>query len=139
MELNDKLWLQPSISPDGKWIAGFYSDHPSGTQNFPDSLDVISSDGGGARKVIAIPPSVLTSAGIRWSPDGRELAYVDQRKEGANIWSQPLNGGAPRQLTHLHGYSLFSFGWSRDGKEFALSRGIQARDVVLIQDAKSSR
>ena len=138
-ELTDKMWLHPAIAPDGRWIAGFYAEHPSGTQNFPDSLGVISSDGGSPRKVIPIPPSVLTSAGIRWSPDGRELAYVDQRKEGANVWSQPLNGGVPRQLTHLHGYSLFSFDWSRDGKEFALSRGIQARDVVLIQNAKSSR
>jgi Tol biopolymer transport system component len=86
-----------------------------------------------------IPASASTSAGIRWSPDGRQLTYVEHRKDGANIWSQPLNGGAPHQLTQLHGYALFSFDWSRDGKEFALSRGIQARDVVLIQGAKSSR
>lgn len=138
MELNDKLWLQPSISPDGKWIAGFYAEHPSGTQNFPDSIAVIGSDGGQPWNVIPIPASASTSASIRWSPDGRQLTYVERRKEGANIWSLPLNGGAPHQLTQLHGYALFSFDWSRDGKQLALSRGIQARDVVLIQSAKSS-
>ena len=136
VELNDKMWFRPAFSPDGKWIAGFYADHPSGTQNVPDSIAVIGSDGGSLRSVIPIPPSVLTSAGVGWSPDSRELTYVDSRKEGANIWCQPLSGGAPRPLTHLRGYALFSFDWSRDGRELILSRGVQALDVVLIRDAE---
>jgi len=138
-EVNDRMWLRPAISPDGKWIAGFYADNPSGTQNLPDSLAVIASDGGSPRRVAAIAPSVLTSAGIGWSPDSRGLTYVDHRKEGANVWCQPVNGDAARQLTHLHGFTLFGFDWSRDGKEFAFSRGIQARDVILIESAKSPR
>jgi len=59
-------------------------------------------DGGLPRKAIPIPPSVSLSAGIRWSPDGCQLTYVDGRKEGDNIWNQPLNGGAPRQVTRFH-------------------------------------
>ena len=34
IELNDRLWQRPVISPDGKWIAGFYADHQLSTQNF---------------------------------------------------------------------------------------------------------
>ena len=139
VELNDRLWLQPAISPDGKWIAGFYVDHPSGTQKYPDSIAVISSDGGRLRQVIPIADSVSTSAGIRWSPDGRQLTYVEHREEGANIWSRPWDGGAPHRMTKLRGYTLFSFAWSADGKQLALSRGIQASDVVLIDSARSSR
>jgi Tol biopolymer transport system component/DNA-binding winged helix-turn-helix (wHTH) protein len=135
IELNDRLWMWPAISPDGKWIAGFYADKRLSTQTEADSLAVISSDGGRPSKVIPMPPSVSVSA-IRWSRDGRQLTYVDDGKDGDNIWSQPLSGGAPHQVTHFRGASLFDFDWSPDGKQLVFAQGIQVRDVVLIQDAQ---
>jgi len=135
VKVSDRMWSHPSISPDGKWIAGFYANHPSGTQNFPDSIAVIDSHGGPIRIVMTMGPSVLTSAGIRWSTGSRELMFVDQRQEGDNIWCQPVNGDAARQLTHLRGYTLFGFDRSRTGNDLVLSRGIQARDVVLMETA----
>lgn len=139
IELNDKLWWKAAISPDGKWIAGFYADSQLSTQKEPSNIAVISIDGGQPWKVIQMPPSISVAAGIRWSPDGRQLTYVDRRKEGDNIWSQPLNGGAPHQLTQLHGGTLFLFDWSRYGNQLVFCRGIQARNLMLIEDAKSSR
>jgi Tol biopolymer transport system component len=135
-ELSDKLWIRPVISPDGKWIAGFYSDRQLGTQKFPESIGVISSDGGALRKVIPIPASASMSAGPRWSSDSRELTYINRGKDGDNIWSQPVEGGAAHQVTQFHGLTLFTFDWSADGKELAFSRGTQARDVVLVEDAR---
>ena len=135
IELNDRLWMWPAISPDGKWIAGFYADKRLSTQTEVDSLAVISSDGGRPSKVIPMPPSVSVSS-IRWSRDGRQLTYVDDGKDGDNIWSQPIDGGAPRQVTHFRGASLFDFDWSPDGKQLVFTQGIQVRDVVLIQDAQ---
>ena len=134
IELNDRLWMWPAISPNGKWIAGFYADKRLSTQTEPDRLAVISSDGGQPSKVFPLPPSVSPSA-IRWTRDGRQLTYVDDGKDGDNIWSQPLDGGAPHQVTHFRGASLFAFDWSPDGKELVFTQGIQVRDVVLIQDA----
>ena len=136
IELSDKLWLQPAISPDGKWIAGFYADQRLSTGAQPASIAVIPIDGGQPRRVIPILPSVSISAGMRWNPDGRQLTYTDTKKGGDNIWSVPLNGGAPHQVTQFHGDTLFGFDWSRDGKQLVFSRGIQARDVVLIEDAR---
>jgi len=137
IELNDKLWMWPAIAPDGKWIAGFYAAKPLNTQSEPNSLAVISSDGGSLLKVLPIPSSVSLSA-IRWTRDGQQLTYIVDGKDGDNIWSQPLHGGAPYQITHLHGAALFDFDWSHDGKQLILRQGIQARDVVLIQDAKQN-
>jgi Tol biopolymer transport system component len=136
VQLNDKLWIRPAISPDGKWIAGFYADQQLSTNKEPTSIAVIAIDGGQPWNVIPIPSSVLISAGVRWNPEGHHLTYVDGRNDGDNIWSRPLDGGAPHQVTHFHGDALFSFDWSRDGKQLVISRGIQARDVVLLQDAK---
>jgi Tol biopolymer transport system component/DNA-binding winged helix-turn-helix (wHTH) protein len=137
IEFNDKLWMWPAISPDGKWIAGFYADKPLNTQSEPNSLAVISSDGAALLKVLPIPSSVSLSA-IRWTRDGQQLTYIVGGKDGDNVWSHPLHGGAPHQVTHLYGAALFDFDWSRDGKRLVLRQGIQARDVELIQDAKSN-
>ena len=134
-ELNDRLWQWPAISPDGKWIAGFYTDKRLSTQTAPDSIAVIPIDGGQPSKLIPVPPSVSPGP-IRWSRDGRQISYIDEGKDGDNIWSRPLNGGAPHQLTHLHGLALFDFDWSPDGKQVVFRQGIQTHDVALIQDVQ---
>ena len=134
VELDDRFWLRPAISPDGKWIAAFYAEGQLNTQTKPTSIGIISSYGGRPSKVIHIPFSVLVSGGIRWSPDGKGISYINRSKEGDNIWFQSLNEGAPRQITKFKGFDLFSFDWSLDGKQLAFSRGILARDVVLIQE-----
>ena len=41
---------------------------------------------------------------------------------GSNIWSQPLDGGPPRQITHFSDRQVASFAWSRDGKRLAVAR-----------------
>jgi Tol biopolymer transport system component len=134
VELSDKLWLRPVISPDGKWVSGFYEDHARGTQTIPSSVAVIPSNGGRASKIIPIPQSVSLSAGLRWSRDSRHLTFVDKRSDGDNIFSLSLNGGPPHQMTHLKGAEIFSFDWSPDGKQLVLSRGMLSRDVVLVED-----
>jgi Tol biopolymer transport system component len=138
VELNDQLWRQPAISPDGKWIAGFYAGRQPSTQQWPDSLAVVSADGGTPVKVFTVPLSVVTSAGIRWTPDGQELTYIDRREDGDNIWAQALDGRAPHQVTHFQGENLFGFDWSRDGSQLIFTRGMQGSDVVVIQ-LKESR
>src|SRR5262249_51938170 len=73
VELNGGLWHLPAISPDGKWIGGFFADQQLSTQKFPESIAIIGVNGEGLRKVLAIPLSVFIGAGMRWSPDSREL------------------------------------------------------------------
>ena len=134
VELNDKLWFRPAISPNGEWIAGFYDDHRLSTQTFPTNIAIIASEGGVPTKVFRIPVSVLLSGGLRWSTDGRELFYINREKGGDNVWAQPMDGAPAHPVTHFQGLSLFSFDWSPDGKQLAFSQGVQASDVMLIED-----
>jgi Tol biopolymer transport system component len=136
VQLNDKLWQRPTISRDGTLIAGFYADHELNWQEEPTNIAVMGTDPGQPWKIIPIPPSVSITAGIRWSLDGQELTYVDNGKDGDNIWSQPLKGGPPRQVTQLRGHALFGFDWSPDSKQLVFSRGIQSRDLILIRDLR---
>ena len=40
-------------------------------------------------------------------PDGEAIAYVDT--SGLNIWSVPLGGGPPRQITHFKDRTIAQF------------------------------
>jgi Tol biopolymer transport system component len=71
---------------------------------------------------------------MRWSPDGRALTYVVNRGGASNIWSLPVDGGPPQQLTDFKAEGIISFAWSRDGKQLAMVRGTMTNDVVLIKD-----
>jgi Tol biopolymer transport system component len=109
------------VSPDGKWIAAGYWDKEAA------KTAIIPFEGGEPIKTLDIWNRV------RWTPDGRALAYID-RRDPSNIISQPLDGGPPRQLTDFKSDRVFSFAWSRDGKLLALARGTLTNDVILISD-----
>ncbi len=71
---------------------------------------------------------------VRWTPDGRGIAYIATRGGVSNIWSQPLDGGSPKQLTDFKTDRIFSFDWSPDGKWLVLARGTETSDVILIKE-----
>jgi Tol biopolymer transport system component len=73
---------------------------------------------------------------VRWSTDGRALTYIDNRGGVSNIWSQPLDGGKPAQLTDFKSDQILTFDWSRDGHRLACVRGLMSSDVILISDLK---
>ncbi len=136
IELNDRFWEKPVVSPDGKWIAGFYRDQHLSTGNYPTSIGVIGINGGKPSSIFPTRLSVSYGAGLRWTPDGRELTYVNGGKDGDNLWSQPFRGGAPHQVTRFHGETLFRFDWSPNGQQLVFSRGLMRRDVVAVLDPR---
>jgi TolB protein len=131
VRLTDKWTANPTVSPDGSLIACFYRE---GQSNPTIKVAVIPFAGGDPLKVLDIPYSVSGPAGLRWTPDGRALTYIDTKGGVSNIWSLPLDGGKPVQLTEFKTDQIFWFDFSRDGKQLALSRGTQTSDVILIRD-----
>jgi serine/threonine protein kinase/Tol biopolymer transport system component len=74
---------------------------------------------------------------LRFSPDGKGFVYPIREKGVDNLYLQPLDGGAGRQLTNFTSLKIYSYQWSPDGKKLALVRGDSPSDLVLIKDAKS--
>lgn len=70
---------------------------------------------------------------LRFTPDGKNLAYDATYGELSQIMIQPLDGGEPFPLTDFQSDDIFSFDWSRDGNRLAVIRGKQLSDVVLIK------
>jgi Tol biopolymer transport system component/DNA-binding winged helix-turn-helix (wHTH) protein len=122
----------PAASPDGKWIACMYFPEPEKA-----AIAVLSLEDGRLGKSIPLDRGTLpiSSAGkLQWTPDGRALAYIAVRGGVSNIWSQPLDGSPPRPLTNFPSGQIFSFAWSPDGRQLAMTRGTISSDVVLISD-----
>ncbi len=132
VRLTDKWTSNPTVSPDGNLVACFYrEDQP----NAPTKVAIIPFAGGDPVKVLDLPRQSFTSAaGLRWTPDGRALTYIDTINGVSNIWSLPVDGGPSKQLTDFKTNQIFRFDFSRDGKQLALSRGTETSDVILIRD-----
>ncbi|HEV2174879.1 MAG TPA: hypothetical protein VGR71_15005, partial [Nitrospira sp.] len=103
------------FSADGKWIS--YVAIPEGTlwrsrANGSDRLQLTSGD-----DRTALP---------RWSPDGRQIAFVSMKPgESWKLYTVPANGGAPHPVVQESG-SQIDANWSADGQQ--LMFGDYSRD-----------
>ncbi|HKQ80034.1 MAG TPA: protein kinase [Blastocatellia bacterium] len=116
------------VSPDGTKIACNYLDETSASWR----LAVLPVSGGAPAAVFDAPYSL--NRVVQWTPDGERLAFVVTRGGVSNIWSQPVSGGTPTQLTNFKSDRIFNFAWSRGGKRLALAQGWVSSDVALIQN-----
>ena len=93
-------------------------------------------------KTLETPPTAVAGGGsfpMRWTADGRALTYVDNRGGASNIWSLPVDGSAPKALTDFKQDRIFSFAWSQDGRQLAVSRGSYTHDVFRIAGLRKVR
>jgi len=111
-----------TVSPDGRWVA--YESTESGrrevyVRSFPDvgAFRIQLSPGGGAKPV--------------WSPNGRELLYIDQDR---NMMAVPVRTSgtferdAPQRLFSAAGYfstQVRNFDISRDGQRFLMIKEVE--------------
>ena len=132
VRLNDAEFdenISPTISPDGKMIAYSYED-PSA--NPPRGVAIMAFEGGPPTKRFDIPQSM----GFRWTADGRSFLYEKNEGGVSDLWSQPIAGGTPKQITHFNSEEITDFDLSRDGKRLVMSRGTSQQYMLLIRDLK---
>lgn len=121
-----------TYSRDGEWIAYV---------TIPDaSLWKVKRDGS-VRTPITSAPFHATSPA--WSPDGKQIAVVNQVTACENkVYLVSADGGTPREL-FPHECGQFDPSWSPDGKSLAVARtemvssGIAAAATIQIVDLSS--
>ena len=120
-----------TVSRDGSLIAAMQG-HGSSV-NYKLKLVIMPPSGEPSLHEFDLLPG--QNGKFRFTPDGKAVAYAAIDDQGvANLWSQSLQGGAPKQITNFKSDKIFDFAWSPDGKELAVSRGRTSRDVVLLND-----
>jgi eukaryotic-like serine/threonine-protein kinase len=130
VRLNDADVESPVISPDGRWIAYYYHNKEAPSEH---GVAIMAFEGGPATKHFDIPPLRVS---LQWTTDGRSLLYTKEGGGVLNLWSQPIAGGTPKQITHFSSDGIFAFDLSRDGKRLVMRRGTEKQDVMLIRDLK---
>jgi dipeptidyl aminopeptidase/acylaminoacyl peptidase len=119
-----KTVSEPQLSPDGRLVAYVVTGLTEEGDDTQSDVWLVPAAGGEAR---ALTSSPANDDSPRWSPDGKELAFLSERPrpgktdgdEGKRqIWLTRPDGGEPRLLTRSAG-SVSRFEWSRDGKTIA--------------------
>jgi serine/threonine protein kinase len=133
VELVNGVAMEPVVSPDGTLLLYLYPDSPDDNAP-PNRFAIISIDGGEPLKTFSFQPTRTTAASVQWSHDGRSIVYTVNNNNVTNLWSQPLAGGPPKQVTDFKDSLMTGFAWSPDGKTLAATRGVLLRDAVLISE-----
>jgi eukaryotic-like serine/threonine-protein kinase len=118
------------ISPDGASAVFVTIDHAAGHK---ERILLVATDTGQTRKMLEPQRPIMTNI-IRFSPDGKSVIYTVRDHGVDNLWAQPLDGSAGRQITSFTSERIWDYHWSEDGSRLAVSRGHTDSDVVLIRD-----
>jgi Tol biopolymer transport system component len=129
--ISDELIVGFDVSPDSKLVGAISFHHAGGHE---EKLVLISMDTGQVVKTLDLERPRQGS--IRFTNDGKAIAYPILTGEADNLWLQPLDGSPGKQITAFNSERIFDFHWSRDGSKLGLTRGHTDSDVVLIRDSQ---
>jgi Tol biopolymer transport system component len=104
VQLNDEFLVCPALSHDGQWIAAFSSGEG------PSKIAVVPASGGPTARVFDMPPKLISGL-LRWTPDGHSITYIENRAGVSNLWSLPLDGSPPKQITDFKTGHVMENGW----------------------------
>jgi hypothetical protein len=122
------------ISPDGKTLAYVVEFVNLESQNGTIKIALLDLAKLSSPRMLDASPQI--SLGVKFTPDGKAVAYPVGENGVDNIWVQPTDGSAGHQITHFNSEHIASFHWSPDGKNLGILRGHRDSDVVLLQESK---
>jgi dipeptidyl aminopeptidase/acylaminoacyl peptidase len=108
----------PQRSPDGLWVAYTVSRVDSVKDRNDSDIWWTSWDGATS---VRITSSDESETSPRWSPDGKQLAFLSSRQgsKGSQIWLLNRAGGEAERISEIKG-GVSSIAWAPDGKRLAL-------------------
>ncbi len=124
IDTREVTWSDVDISPDGQYLIF----HMLG------DIYRVGIDGGTAE---ALTDDLAWNFQPRFSPDGRSIAFVSDRKGAENIWIMDAEGGNLHQVTEERDHILHNPAWSPDGdyiaarKAYVSQRSIPAGSIWL--------
>jgi len=112
--LNLRTISDLQFSPDGTRLAFVVTEPPKGERR-ARHIWLYDKQSGSIRQFTY---SAKTEISPRWSPDGKQLAFLSNRDDDQQIYVMRADGGEPMALTKSK-RSVQSFAWSPDGKQIS--------------------
>jgi len=117
------------FSPDGKVVAA-----PAFSADGKSHFLIFDAQSGQVVHSLDVPPH--STDRIRFTADGKAIAYPVTENGATNLWMQAIDGGPAQKLTDFKSGGINDFHWSFDGKQLAITYGRTDADVVLIRDSQ---
>jgi Tol biopolymer transport system component len=130
-KISDELAATFDVSPDSKTVAlaafGHLGEHV-------ETLTVLSLDSNQIVRTMQFEQP--RSGTLRFSRDGKAIVYPFRHGGVDDLWLQPFDGSAGKQISDFKSEHINDFHWSPDGSKVGVIRGHTDSDVVLIRDAQ---
>ena len=137
LTIDDMLAMQrvgdPTVSPDGRWIAFTVRETDLEANRGRFDVWVTSIDGVTVRRLTT---DAGNDTGPTWSPDGQWIYFQSSRGGSEQVWRIAMAGGEAEQVTKLpldiNGFKLFP-----DGKRLVLSIDVWPTAKSLADSVKA--
>ena len=130
MDVFDLEWVSdPQVSPDGNSVVYVRRSNDIMNDRTRSQLWRIDADGQNHRPLLS---STENAASPRWSPDGKQLAFVSSSTGSSQIHLRWMDNGDVAVVTHLQS-SPSSLSWSPDGKWLAFTMSVKAPTETIVK------
>lgn len=118
IKTSQSTWSNVDVSPDGKTIVF-------------DMLGDIYSIPAKGGKATPLTNSIAWNMQPRFSPDGKQIAFISDRDGGDNLWLMDADGTNVTQVSKEKSDLVHTPNWSPDGDYIATKRGFMgARSIA---------
>ena len=119
-DTDEGTWLSLDVSPDGKTIVF----------ELLGDIYTMPLSGGTATPLLT---GMAMETQPRFSPDGKEIAFLSDRDGAENLWVVDCDGGHPRKLSDEKQAEFVSPAWSPDSQYVAVSKakGLEGNEIWL--------
>ena len=116
-----KSVAEPSISPDGRWVAYTVESIEEEADESTTQIFMVSRDG---REIVQLTADDYSASKPRWSPDGRYLGFLaakgdEDDEPKTQVWTLDRRGGDGQAYTAVD-QGVRDFRWAPDGKGMLL-------------------
>ncbi len=116
-DTSEGTWMSLDISPDGKWIIFDLLGH---VYRMPAT--------GGKAESLTQDSGIALNQTPRYSPDGKTIAFISDRKGQNNLWLMDADGKNPRAVFTDKTQRALSPVWTPDGNYLIVQRQGTRRD-----------
>ncbi len=112
-----------AVSPDGKWVLFSATDVDLDKNTKTSHLWIVPASGDNERPLMA---SMVGESRGRFSPDGKQIAFLTARDGSQQIWLADFHDGdisVPHQLTHIS-TEADNVTWSPDGQHILFTSSV---------------
>lgn len=120
---SEGTWMSVDLSPDGAWVIFDLLGH---IYRMPA--------GGGTAEPLTQGSGTAVNIQPRYSPDGKSIAFVSDRKGQSNLWIMDADGGNPRPVFLDDGATIRSPVWTPDGQYLIATKntGFVGKALVMF-------